>query len=88
MGHSFRLMEGLNLVLTRRPARYHDEHCLFQWRKLQYALEKKMKYIDTKTANYKHSKHCADALQEGREPQTGLGQEVVLGFYRCHRTTW
>ncbi|KAK0635028.1 hypothetical protein B0T17DRAFT_594768 [Bombardia bombarda] len=68
--------------------RYHDEHCLFQWRKLQYAFEHKMQFIDSLTIDFPHSKHCADQLAEGPEPHTGLGQEIVLGFYHCHSTTF
>ncbi|KAI1739814.1 hypothetical protein F4680DRAFT_459080 [Xylaria scruposa] len=69
-------------------SRYHDEHCLFQWRKLQYAVVNRMEFIDNKTMSMGHTTHCADQLSESCEPQTGSVSEIELGFYRCRKTMW
>jgi hypothetical protein len=66
---------------------YHDQHCLFQWRKLMYAMDHNQPYIDNKTISFHHSGHCADQLQGGREGEDAVN-EVELGFYRCRNTLW
>ncbi|CAG8978470.1 hypothetical protein HYALB_00005044 [Hymenoscyphus albidus] len=38
---------------------YHDEHCLYNWRKLAMAVEKRLPLIESKTADEEHSQHCA-----------------------------
>ena len=38
------------------PTRYHGAHCLFQWRKLQYAVTNRMDFLDNKTV----SMHVSD----------------------------
>ncbi|ORY70414.1 uncharacterized protein BCR38DRAFT_471714 [Pseudomassariella vexata] len=47
--------------------RYHGEHCLFQWRKLQYAMDHRMEFLDNKTISLHHTTHCADQLSVGCE---------------------
>ncbi|KAI1122118.1 hypothetical protein F5Y10DRAFT_81771 [Nemania abortiva] len=69
-------------------SRYHDEHCLFQWRKLQYAMANRMDFVDNKTMSLGHTNHCADQLSESCEPKTGGVAEIELGFYRCRKTIW
>ncbi|KAI1198903.1 hypothetical protein F5X97DRAFT_322960 [Nemania serpens] len=69
-------------------SRYHDEHCLFQWRKLQYAMANRLEFIDNKTISLHHTNHCADQLSESCEPHTGSVAEIELGFYRCRKTIW
>ncbi|KAI9146791.1 hypothetical protein HJFPF1_13359 [Paramyrothecium foliicola] len=64
---------------------YHDEHCLFQWRKLQFAIENKKELVDSWTLDYGHSKHCADAMTAGREPDKTV-QKIGLAFYKCRKT--
>ncbi|KAH8898066.1 hypothetical protein GQ53DRAFT_636274 [Thozetella sp. PMI_491] len=73
---------------TIYTARYHDEHCLFQWRKLQYAIANRVEFIDNKTLSFGHSKHCADQLAESQESQYSRVAEIILGFYRCRKTIW
>ena len=41
---------------------YHAEHCVYCWRKLAWAVEHKMQYIDSKSANLEHSTHCGKGL--------------------------
>jgi hypothetical protein len=68
---------------------YHDEHCLFQWRKLEYAVDNRMDFIDNKTISMKHSKHCADQLSVTCEIANGpRANYIELGFYRCRKTIW
>jgi hypothetical protein len=37
----------------------HDQHCIYTWRKLSIALDKRLPFLDSKTANFWHSNHCA-----------------------------
>ncbi|KAH0522989.1 hypothetical protein TsFJ059_008049 [Trichoderma semiorbis] len=66
---------------------YHGEHCLFQWRKIMFAINNHEQYIDNKTISIHHSSHCADQLTVGREGDDAIN-EVELGFYRCRNTIW
>ncbi|KAF2125133.1 hypothetical protein P153DRAFT_389981 [Dothidotthia symphoricarpi CBS 119687] len=68
-------------------SKYHGEHCLFQWRKLQFALDQKREFLDNKTISAHHTGHCADQLTAGCEGP-GDWSEVELGFYRCRKTIW
>ncbi|KAI1815967.1 hypothetical protein GGS20DRAFT_275836 [Poronia punctata] len=74
-----------NIVYTPK---YHDEHCLFQWRKLQYAMTNRMDFVDNKTMSMHHTTHCADQLSESCEPETGGRATIEIGFYRCRKTIW
>jgi hypothetical protein len=67
--------------------RYHAEHCLFQWRKLQFAMHNRMEFVDNKTVSLHHSGHCADELSVWSEGANDANV-VELGFYRCRRTLW
>ncbi|KAM0485396.1 hypothetical protein ACHAPX_001382 [Trichoderma viride] len=67
---------------------YHSEHCLFQWRKVMFAMENQERYIDNKTISIHHSKHCADQIVEGHIEGDDAINEVELGFYRCRNTVW
>ena len=71
---------------------YHDEHCLFLWRKLHYATTNRMEWIDNKTVSVGHSKHCADQLsvscEDAHKGEEGYMNYVQLGFYRCRKTIW
>ncbi|KAL7952897.1 hypothetical protein V8C34DRAFT_318645 [Trichoderma compactum] len=66
---------------------YHGEHCLFQWRKIMFAINNHEQDIDNKTISIHHSSHCADQLTVGREGDDAIN-EVELGFYRCRNTLW
>jgi hypothetical protein len=67
---------------------YHAEHCLFQWRKIMFAMDNHERYIDNKTISIHHSKHCADQIVEGHIEGADAINEVELGFYRCRNTLW
>ncbi|KAI0023018.1 hypothetical protein F4780DRAFT_777141 [Xylariomycetidae sp. FL0641] len=69
-------------------SRYHDQHCLFQWRKLHYAMNNHMEFVDNKTVSMGHATHCANQLTEQCEPQEGGVNLVELGFYKCRKTIW
>ncbi|KAM3065805.1 hypothetical protein ACMFMG_009971 [Clarireedia jacksonii] len=70
---------------------YHDEHCLYTWRKLAMAMERRLPYIDTKTANEEHSLHCAMRTrnyvrEDGQEIIADLqtvGLKVTLTYFGC-----
>ncbi|KAI0158358.1 hypothetical protein GGR57DRAFT_44570 [Xylariaceae sp. FL1272] len=67
---------------------YHNEHCLFQWRKVMFAIDNQLPYIDNKTISLHHTSHCADQLiAMGREGEHAVN-EVELGFYQCRSTLW
>ncbi|KAF2790400.1 hypothetical protein K505DRAFT_251253 [Melanomma pulvis-pyrius CBS 109.77] len=76
-----------NIIWTEK---YHDEHCLFQWRKLQYGMHHRKEFLDNKTISMHHSKHCSDQLSANCEPgkETGYRNIVELGFYRCRKTVF
>ncbi|KAB8305082.1 hypothetical protein EYC80_004383 [Monilinia laxa] len=70
---------------------YHDEHCLYTWRKLAMAMEKRLPLIDTKTADEEHSQHCARVTrnyvrEDGQEKIADLktlGLKVTLTYFGC-----
>lgn len=45
--------------VTAYTKTFHDEHCLYAWRKLALAVENRLPLVDTKTMNLHHSTHCA-----------------------------
>jgi len=51
------LRNGDDMVAYTRS--FHDEHCLYAWRKLSIAVERRMPMIDSKSLSYHHSQHCA-----------------------------
>jgi hypothetical protein len=40
----------------------HDQHCIYTWQKLSIALMQRLPLIDSKTANFWHSTHCAEEI--------------------------
>jgi hypothetical protein len=76
------------LCMLSNSYSYHDEHCLFQWRKLQYAMTNRMDFIDNKTMSMHHTTHCADQLTQSCEPKTGGRATIEIGFYKCRKTIW
>ncbi|KAF7877011.1 uncharacterized protein EAF02_008231 [Botrytis sinoallii] len=70
---------------------YHDEHCLYTWRKLAMAMEKRLPMVDTKTADEEHSQHCARVTrnyvrEDGQEKIADLktlGLKVTLTYFGC-----
>lgn len=43
---------------------FHNEHCVYCWRKLAIAVERQLPMIDSKTADFHHSTHCAALLMQ------------------------
>ena len=43
---------------------FHNEHCVYCWRKLVIAVEKRLLMIDSKTADFRHSTHCATMVMQ------------------------
>jgi hypothetical protein len=41
---------------------FHDEHCLYAWRKLHLAVAKRLPLIDSKTMSLHHSTHCSQRI--------------------------
>jgi len=41
---------------------FHDEHCLYAWRKLHLAVEKRHQLVDSKTMSLHHSTHCSKRI--------------------------
>jgi hypothetical protein len=79
-------MKIVDIKLTSN--RYHSEHCLFQWRKLQHGMHNRVEFLDNKTVSLGHSGHCADQLSGGHCEGASDWSIVELGFYRCRRTVW
>lgn len=73
-----RLREGDDLTAYTRF--FHNEHCVYCWRKLAIAIEKRLPMIDSKTANFHHSTHCAAMLMQEL-------YEVGVGKFDTHFET-
>jgi hypothetical protein len=43
---------------------FHNEHCVYCWRKLAIAVEKRLPMIDSKSADFHHSTHCATMVMQ------------------------
>ncbi|ETN38307.1 uncharacterized protein HMPREF1541_06338 [Cyphellophora europaea CBS 101466] len=54
------LRTGANL--TAYTNTFHDEHCLYAWRKLALAVQHRWRWLDTKTMSLAHSEHCAKRI--------------------------
>lgn len=88
--------EGDYLVYSKE---YHKEHCLYTWRKLAIAVEKKYRFVDSKSYDLAHSTHCAKSITtiiRDRYEKAMAGEvEVIqgyswvsLGFYECVPLPW
>jgi hypothetical protein len=45
--------------ITAYTKYFHDEHCLYAWRKLALAVEKRLLLVDSKTMSLHHTTHCS-----------------------------
>lgn len=54
------LRNGEEIVAYTRE--FHNEHCLYCWRKMATALHDRMPYIDTKTFDLHHATHCSKLM--------------------------
>ena len=41
---------------------FHDEHCLYAWRKLHLAVQQRKRLVDSKTMDLQHSTHCSKRI--------------------------
>ncbi|KAL9112878.1 MAG: hypothetical protein Q9227_002955 [Pyrenula ochraceoflavens] len=76
---------------------FHDEHCLYGWRKLAIAVERKMDMIDSKSYDLQHTSHCskmiADMLVKSYDPKwdwyfDGVYTMSPLMFQTCIPLKW
>jgi hypothetical protein len=76
---------------------FHHEHCLYAWRKLAIAVERKLPLIDSKTADAAHSHHCARKIAKelfevgmDRFENDGLPHYTTspLMFQTCVKLEW
>jgi hypothetical protein len=74
--------------LSAYTAYYHEEHCLYTWRKLAIAVAMKSSWIDSKSADIHHHTHCSRMIRDrlvGLETShmRELKTEVSLAFLTC-----
>lgn len=88
-----RLRNGDDLMAYTQS--FHHEHCLYCYRKLAIAVEKRLPYIDSKTASFHHSTHCAKMISAmiydvANSQSTYLLSHTIspLMFQTCVRLTW
>jgi hypothetical protein len=43
---------------------FHDEHCVYAWRKLHLAIQMRKSYIDSKTFDMHHTTHCSQRIAD------------------------
>ncbi|KAH8807109.1 hypothetical protein F5884DRAFT_677224 [Xylogone sp. PMI_703] len=76
---------------------FHDEHCLYAWRKLAIAVEKKLPMIDSKSYDMHHTAHCAKTIAgliaRAYDPKNGWWFQrdythSPLMFQTCVPLTW
>lgn len=68
-----------NIVWT--DWQYHHHHCIYLWRKLAVAVENRIPFTDTRTAEFAHSLHCASTITEyvrGEKAFTMDGDKSLL----------
>ena len=78
--------EALDLWTNR--AGYHLQHCLFLYRKLMYAVDNKVQWIDRKTLAAHHAYHCIDQLGSGGTERWNATTWTGLAMYDCVRSPW
>ncbi|KAK4502965.1 hypothetical protein PRZ48_006392 [Zasmidium cellare] len=81
------IMRGEVLQIWTNDTGYHLQHCLFLYRKLSYALENRVEWVDTKTMAHEHAYHCIGQLETGGEAWNAV-TSVDLAIYHCERAPW
>lgn len=81
------IMRGEVLQIWTNDTGYHLQHCLFLYRKLSYALENRVEWVDTKTMAHSHAYHCIGQLETGGEAWNAV-TSVDLASYHCERAPW
>jgi hypothetical protein len=59
---------------------HHDQHCIYTWRKMSIALMKRLPLLDSKTADFHHSTHCAQSVR-GIVKESKQGISTYSKFY-------
>jgi hypothetical protein len=75
---------------------FHNEHCIYCWRKLSIAVEKRLPLIDSKTKSLAHTTHCAKGIAKqlydvGRGDTEKYHKQVAyspLMFQTCVELDW
>ncbi|KAH8805509.1 hypothetical protein F5884DRAFT_799572 [Xylogone sp. PMI_703] len=83
-------------AITAYTKYFHDEHCLYAWRKLSLVVHKRLPFIDTKSWDLAHSTHCAKVIskklvaaeQSSWDPKTAGHTESPLMFQGCVPLYW
>jgi hypothetical protein len=98
-----RPIEGRNLDalhdgydLTAYTKTFHDEHCLYAWRKLHLAVEKRLKLVDSKTMSLHHTTHCSQRIAKliynvgnwGYNESLAHTSTAPLLFLTCVQPPW
>lgn len=81
------LESGEFLDLWTNRAGYHTQHCLFLYRKLAYAVQNKVAWVDNKTLSVHHAYHCVDQLNASSEAWNATTW-TGLGMYSCEKAPW
>ena len=66
------LRKGNYTVIFTSALSSHDVHCLYAWRKLNYAMRNNHTWMDARTLDYSHSDHCAALVTESVSSQNSL----------------
>lgn len=81
------IMRGEVSQIWTNDTGYHLQHCLFLYRKLSYALEHRVEWVDTKTMAHTHAYHCIGQLETGGEAWNAV-TSVDLAIYHCNQAPW
>jgi len=66
--------------ITAYTRYFHDEHCLYAWRKLAIAVERRLPLVDSKTMSLHHSTHCSQRIARFiREVHTYVWNDSHIG---------
>ncbi|RFU33835.1 hypothetical protein B7463_g2514, partial [Scytalidium lignicola] len=74
---------------------FHDEHCIYVWRKFIMAAERRLTLIDGKTANFQHQSHCSARTAETMRSIANGTWDIAhsrsyspLKYIRCFEFSW
>jgi hypothetical protein len=68
---------------------HHIQHCIYSWRQLSIAVERRLPLLDSKVANFHHSTHCAKRVREvvrdslNTVDTFGMGSVARMQFHDC-----
>jgi hypothetical protein len=66
------------------PTLFHNEHCIYVWKKFTYAMEHGEGMVDNLTMKYNHTNHCIDSLANAKPLESGFNS-IYLRFFECRR---